>query len=241
MQLHRLRPAEPCQQRVGTAVVMDVLRMTSTAAVLMRSPSCAKVAVAGTPADLERLSLRPGDCVIVSELGAGAWPGTWVDNSPALVARMSFEHRTPVLVTTNGTRTLLSAAAFASEVLLASFVDLGSVARYLAERANPSVALMPAGHFASGEPRLEDELCADALEAHLRGKDPDVASMAARIRADARVRRRIEAEPGFSADLDRALQADADAPVLKFTSTDAGLGHIVRACIQGDSTNGLNG
>ena len=229
MQLHRLRPAEPCQQRVGVAVVMDVLRMTSTAAMLMRPPSCERIAVAGTPADLTRLWLHPDDCVVVSELESAAWPGTWVDNSPALVARMSFGQRVPVLVTTNGTRTLLSASTFASEVLLASFVDLAAVARYLTERAISTVALMPAGHFASGEPRVEDELCADALEACLAGRDPDLTAMAARIRADLRVRRRIEAEPGFSADLDHALRADPEARVLKFTSTDAGLGHIVRA------------
>lgn len=203
--------------------------MTSTAAVLMRLPSCTGAAVAGTVADLERLSLRPSDCVVVSELGSASWPGTWVDNSPALVSGMSFEQRTPVLVTTNGTRTLLSAATFADEVLLASFVDLHAVARYLGERAIPSIALMPAGSFASGEPRIEDELCADALEQYLAGKEPDLAASAAVIRADPRVRRRVEAAPAFAADLELSLQSDPGARVLKFTPTDAGVGRIVFA------------
>jgi phosphosulfolactate phosphohydrolase-like enzyme len=208
---------------------MDVLRMTSTAAVLMRLPSCASVAVAGTPADLERLALRPADCVVVSELVDASWPGTWVDNSPALVERMSFGERTPVLVTTNGTRTLLNAAAFADTVLLASFVDLRAVARHLSERPISSLALMPAGSFASGEARTEDELCADALEQYLAGDEPDLATAAALIRADAHVRRRVDAKAGFSADLEMALRSDPGAAVLKFNSTEAGVGRIVRA------------
>jgi phosphosulfolactate phosphohydrolase-like enzyme len=226
MEIHRLRPAQPFAQRVGAAVVMDVLRMTSTAAVLMRESACARVVVAGTPDDLERLSLRPSDCVIVSELSAEGWPGTWVDNSPALVSRMSFGSRTPVLVTTNGTRALFSAAAFANEVFLASFVDLHAVARFLRDRAFASVALVPAGHVASGELRAEDELCADALHALLVGASPDLEAMGAQIRADARVRRRVEAEPGFAADVELALEGDPRARVLKLTSTDPGVGHI---------------
>ncbi len=229
MELYRLRPAEPFQRRVGTAVVIDVLRMTSTAAVLMGLPTCMGVAVAATLADLERLSLSPSDCVVVSELTSASWPGTWVDNSPALVARMSFERRTPVLVTTNGTRTLLNAAAFADEVLLASFRDLGAVAQYLKRRAVSAVVLMPAGSFATRETRIEDEQCADVLGECLIGNDPDIDAALTRIRADTRVRRRLENEPGFSADLEMALENDPGAAVLKFNITDVGVGRIVRA------------
>src|SRR4051812_24479234 len=111
MRILRRRPADLSSQRAGTAVVMDVLRMTSTAAVLMRRPSCTAVAVAATLEDLERLSRPLSEYVLVSELASGSRPGTWVDNSPARVSRMDFGERTPVLVTTNGTRTLLAAAA----------------------------------------------------------------------------------------------------------------------------------
>lgn len=220
---------ESCSQRADTAVVMDVLRMTSTAAVLMRRPSCAGVAVAATLEDLARLPRPVSGCVVVSELGHAPWPGEWVDNSPAQVSRLAFGERTPVLVTTNGTRTLLTAAACADQVFLASFLDLHAVARHLAALAPPSVVLMPAGHFASGGARLEDDLCADALALLLAGEEPDLAASAARIRADPRVRWRVEAEPGFSADLDLALQGDPGAAVLKFEPIDAGAGHIARA------------
>lgn len=229
MRLQRCRPVEPFSLPGGTVVVMDVLRMTTTAAVLMSRPSCAGVAVAGTPSDLQRLSLSVADRVVVSELDGSSFPGSWVDNSPARVARMSFGERTPVLVTTNGTRTLLFAAASQGDVLLASFRDLRAVARHIAERAIPSVALVPAGHFETGEARMEDDLCADALESLLTGEEPDLAAYSARIRSDARVRRRVLNEPGFSDDLDLALEEDPGAQVLRFHPLDDGTGRILRA------------
>lgn len=229
MRLQRRRPAEPSSQRGDTVVVMDVLRMTTTASVLMSRPSCTSVGVAGTIEDLERLSLPISGCVVVSELVSASWQGAWVDNSPVAVARTAFGERAPMLVTTNGTRTLLSAAACGGDVLLASFRDLHAVARHIAERATPSVVLMPAGHFASGEGRVEDDLCADALESLLTGKEVDLEACAAFIRADPRVRRRVQDKPTFSADLDVALQADPGAAVLRFHPLGAGTGRIVRA------------
>lgn len=227
--IERLRPPGPFPQRVGTVVVIDVLRMTSTAAVLMRRPACATVAVAATLDDLPALPQPASACVVVSELLSASWPGAWVDNSPARVSGMDFGERTPVLVTTNGTRALLAAAACADQVLLASFVDLHAVARYIDERAISSLALLPAGHFVTGEARTEDDLCAEALASLVAGDEPDLAASAARIRADARVLRRIEAAPGFSADVDLALQSDPGARVLQFHALGAAVGRIVRA------------
>ena len=61
------------------------------------------------------------------------------------------------------------------------------------------------------------------------GTDPDIDAALTRIRADTRVRRRLENEPGFSADLEMALENDPGAAVLKFNITDVGVGRIVRA------------
>ena len=67
------------------------------------------------------------------------------------------------------------------------------------------------------------------MAAMLAGRAPDLAESAALIRDDARVRRRVEAKPGFSADLELALASDPHARVLTFISTNAGVGRIVRA------------
>ena len=226
--MQRLRPGEAFPARVGTIVVIDALRMTTTAAVLMRSPSRASVSVAATLEDLPRLSLSALDCVVVSELVSAAWLGAWVDNSPVQVASFPFGERAPVLVTTNGTRALLAAMACADRVLLASFVDLSAVARHVRAETSGSVALLPAGHFASGERRAEDDLCADALALSIAGGEPDLSSIGAAVRADDRVRRRALADPGYAADVEAALQSDPDAAVLGFHAHGRGVGRIIR-------------
>lgn len=228
MSVQRLRPGEPFPPRVSTIVVIDALRMTTTAAVLLRSPSRAGVGVAATLGDLPRLALSASDCVVVSELVDASWPGAWVDNSPVRVATFPFGERTPVLVTTNGTRALLAAAACADLVLLASFVDLHAVARHLRGAPSASIALLPAGHFASGARRTEDDLCADALASLLAGVEPDLQAIASAVRADERVRRRAEAEPSYAADVALALRPDRDAVVLGFSARGEGVGRIVR-------------
>jgi phosphosulfolactate phosphohydrolase-like enzyme len=209
---------------------MDVLRMTSTAAVLMSRPSCEALAVAATLDDLPGLGRPLSDFLLVSELSAASRMGASIDNSPAQASRVDLGERTPALVTTNGTRTLLAAAAAADRVLLASFVDLHAVARHLAMvTPEPTVAIVPAGKFATGEACIEDDLCADALASLLAGREPDLAALAAIVRADPRVRRRLEAEPGFAEDLSLSLQGDPRAPVLAFHPLAAGVGRVVRA------------
>jgi hypothetical protein len=63
----------------------------------------------------------------------------------------------------------------------------------------------------------------------LAGQEPKLAADAALLRAHPRVRRRIESEPGFSADLDLALQGDTGAVAMQFQRLDTGFGHIRRA------------
>lgn len=244
MKIQRRRPGELSSPRVSAgadvgraeesaladaAVVIDVLRMTSTAAVLMRRPACAEIAVAATLDDLPQLARPVSDLVIVSEVRGASGLGAWIDNSPAQAEGFAFGARTPVLVTTNGTRALLAAAAGAAQVFTASFVDLHAIARHVAAAAPRDVLIVPAGHFAGGEARVEDDLCADALAAMLAGEEPDLAAAADAIRADPRVRRRVEEEPGFAADLDLALRGDPRAAALVFQPVGPGVGRIVRA------------
>jgi phosphosulfolactate phosphohydrolase-like enzyme len=216
------RPAEACSERAGIAVVIDVLRMTTTASVLMRRMP----GPVGVAATLEDLCHFPAGRVIVSELADAAALGPRVDNSPAQVGTFPFADRMPVLVTTNGTRALLSGAAHADRVLLASFRNVRSVAAWIAARAPETAVLLPAGHFASGEARIEDDACAEVLAGLLGGRAVDLAAAAAQVRADPRVTRRVATEPGFAADLDLALEEDPEAPALEFRAAGPGFGYI---------------
>lgn len=225
MELLRRRPADLPVPRVDIAVVMDVLRMTSTAAALMRRPECASVAVAATLDDLARLPA--GDRVLISELAEAERLGTRIDNSPAQASRVDLVGRPPVLVTTNGTKALLAAAGCAQRVLLGSFNDVHALARYVASMGAARVLLLPAGHIATGRGCIEDDLCADVFDALVHGRDVDVGAAAATIRADPRIVRRCEVEAGFEADLDLALQCDQGSVVLEFLALDTAVGNIV--------------
>src|SRR5205823_5710625 len=102
-------------------------------------------------------------------------PGDRIDNSPVQAEQLVLAGRTPVLITTNGTRALDAAACAAGQVLVASFLNVSAVASYLDRRGARRVTLLPAGDFEKGESRPEDELCADALEMLLAGGRPELA------------------------------------------------------------------
>lgn len=226
MEILRRRPAD-LPVPADVAVVMDVFRMTSTAAALMRRPECTSVAVAATLADLERLP--PSERVLISELPEAERLGTRIDNSPVQASRVELRGRTPVLVTTNGTRVLLAASECAQRVFLGSFNDVHALARYVVSMGASRVLLLPAGHVASGGSRIEDECCADVFHALVHGRDANVGAAIAAIRADARTIQRCDSEAGFEADVDVALQCDDSSAVLEFVARNTSVGHIVPA------------
>lgn len=227
MEILRRRPADLPVPMADVAVVMDVFRMTSTAAALMRRPECSRVAVAATLADLERLP--SGERVLISELQEAERLGTRIDNSPVQASRVDLAGRTPVLVTTNGTRVLLSASECAQRVFLGSFNDVHALARHVVSMRARRVLLLPAGHVASGGSCIEDDCCADVFEALVHGREANVNVATAAIRADPRVIQRCETETGFEADVDLALRCDGESAVLEFVALNTAVGHIVPA------------
>src|SRR5262245_14390689 len=112
-------PAEA--ERAPTAIVVDVLRATSTiaqalAAGYRRVLCCSEVD--------EALALRDGlgDAVLGGERKAVAIPGFDLGNSPREYLEARGE--TLVLTTTNGTRAILTAAASAETVFVGSLLNL---------------------------------------------------------------------------------------------------------------------
>ncbi len=209
MRVDRIHPALLTDEELDVAVVIDVLRATSTAIVLLARGAHA-VRIVETPQELGRLSVAPkaSAYLVFSELENSRASGLeCVDNSPALAEELSLDGRLPVLVTTNGTRAVAAAVHHAREVFVASFVNLSSMARHLRASAD-RVALLPAGDFEGRETRIEDERCADALEQMLLGSAPDLSSLIADCRGDTRVKRRMARYPHLVRDVEVALAVD---------------------------------
>lgn len=165
---NQVRPA-------ATAVVIDVLRATSTITLALAS-GYERVLVAG---GIEQArALRADGRVLAGERDCERPPGFDLGNSPE-------ETRTPrgpelILATTNGAPTVVAAAAACDEVLVACLLNLDAVVETLA-RAIGDVLLVCAG--TDGNVTLEDVYLAGRLGALLDGPRTDAARIAEAVAA----------------------------------------------------------
>jgi phosphosulfolactate phosphohydrolase-like enzyme len=225
----RILPPHRFEAELEVTVVIDVFRFTTTAAVLT-ARSDGDLYVVPTLEQLDRVPVESSERWIFSELEACRhWPERR-DNSPVEAARMDLRGRTPVLVTTNGTRTVGAALERSAKILLGSFVNFGAVVEHVRSLKPRRVTLAPAGRFDRAEPRFEDDRCAEAYFQVLRGGTPDFARIRSACLADPRTLRRIEGEGDFEADAKFALEVNRVAVVPEATAvhTPSGAGGVAR-------------
>lgn len=166
-------PAETV--RVPTAIVVDVLRATSTIVQALdagyrRVFCCAEVE--------EALALREelDGAVLAGERQGQAIPGFDLGNSPSEFVRPLGEQ--VVLTTTNGTRAVVTAAAACDAVLIGSLLNLDAVAAAAADLAE-DVTVVCAG--VDGVFSLDDAYCAGRIAEALGGDRTDAAEAAVRV------------------------------------------------------------
>lgn len=158
----------------GTAVVVDVLRATSTITLALAS-GYERVLVAGSID--EARDLRAAQRTLAGEVQCARAPGFDLGNSP----EETREPRTPelVLATTNGAPAIVAAAAVADEVIAASLLNLDAVLAQLA--GVDDVLFVCAG--TDGRVSIEDVYVAGRLSAALDGERTDAAQIAEAVAA----------------------------------------------------------
>jgi 2-phosphosulfolactate phosphatase len=159
----------------ATAVVIDVLRATSTITFALSS-GYERVLVADS---IERALELGGDGrVLAGERDCQKPPGFALGNSP----EETLVPRGPelVLATTNGAPAIVAAAAASDEVVVACLLNLGAVVATLAGCAG-DVLLVCAG--TDGKVTLEDVYLAGRLSAALEGERSDGARIAEALAA----------------------------------------------------------
>jgi 2-phosphosulfolactate phosphatase len=158
----------------GTAVVVDVLRATSTITLALAS-GYERVLVAGSIDDAR--ALRTPERTLAGEVGCARAPGFDLGNSPeeTLMPRTG----ELVLATTNGAPAIVAAAEAADEVLVASLLNMDAVLAALAGRED--VLLVCAG--TDGKVSIEDVYLAGRLSAELEGPRTDAARIAESVAA----------------------------------------------------------
>ena len=161
--------------RAPVAVVVDVLRATSTIAQALAS-GYRRVLCCAEIEEARELRERLGEGVLAGERLAQAIPGFDLGNSPAEFVEPRAE--TVVLTTTNGSRAVVAAAASADTVLVGSLLNLAAVAEG-ARGAGSGVEVVCAG--VDGRFTLDDAYCAGRIAALLGGERSDAAEAAVRV------------------------------------------------------------
>jgi 2-phosphosulfolactate phosphatase len=152
----------------GTAVVIDVLRATTTT-IHALAAGAAKVIPYLEVEDARRAAAAmPADsCILGGERGGVRIAGFDLGNSPNEYAPHVVSGKTVLITTTNGTKALLH-CRLAERIMLGAFVNLSAVCR--AVRGRPRVDLVCAG--TRDEIAREDALLAGAMVERLTANDP---------------------------------------------------------------------
>ena len=161
-----------------TGIVIDVVRATSTIAQAL-SAGYRRVLCVPEIDQARKLRQELPDSVVGGERDAVRIKGFDVGASPREFLEPKAE--TLILSTTNGTRTIVTAAERCDEVLIGSLLNLEAVVRTAAERGE-DVAVICAGY--KGAFAFDDAYCAGRFVQALAGDRSD-AAIAAALLADA--------------------------------------------------------
>jgi 2-phosphosulfolactate phosphatase len=150
---------EPAELRGGVAVVLDILRASTTIIhALAAGADCVIPTEEIDEALAVKTTLPAGACLLGGERAGLLIPGFDLDNNPFAYAD-NVRGKMIVFTTTNGTRALKRADQ-ADRVLIGGFVNLAAVVDVLRKEQRP-IHLVCAGTM--GQVTQEDALCAGAI------------------------------------------------------------------------------
>ena len=228
MRVHvALTPAEFPDLALGgrTALVVDVLRATSTV-IAAFDAGCARVIPVAGAAEARELAraLAPEPVLLAGERGGEQIEGFDLGNSPLDCSRERVGGRSIVLTTTNGTAAMLKASQAAAAAVVA-LTNVGAAVRWAVSEGR-DLTVLCAGE--KGGFSLEDAVCAGLLAEGIgraaAGATLSDAAQAARclgifyggrldrLRRDSGWARHLEARRR-GADLDCCLRLDVSAVV----------------------------
>jgi 2-phosphosulfolactate phosphatase len=193
----------------GLAVVIDVLRAFTTAAVALDRGAEA-IVLTGSVEDALAQRERLGDGALAMGEVDGARPaGFDLSNSPAELSSADVAGRVLVHRTTAGTSGAVACRA-ADAIVAASFVCAEATVRWLRARGPASVTFVVTGEHDSLDGD-EDRACAEYLAARLLGDTPDPGPYLERVaRSDAGARFGQDGPPQYRPeDLRIASQLDS--------------------------------
>jgi 2-phosphosulfolactate phosphatase len=169
----RIESLSPGAPTAGVAVVIDVFRAFTTAAIAL-SRDAAAILIVDSVDEALTLRAQGRGQICMGERGGLRPPGFDFGNSPSELSRAEVAGKTLILTTTNGTAGVH--ATQAAIVYAGALVTADATVRAILSDAPDEVTLTAMGR--EGVSRTdEDELCALYLRARLRGRQPDAAAL----------------------------------------------------------------
>jgi 2-phosphosulfolactate phosphatase len=219
-------PAEAASAPTG--IVIDVLRATSTIAQALAS-GYSRVLCVTELEDARSLRAELPDSLVGGERDAVRIEGFDVGASPREFLEARAE--TLILSTTNGTRSIVTAAESCDEVLLGSLLNLGAVAAAARDRGE-DVAIVCAGF--KGTFALDDAYCAGRVVQLLEADRSDAAVAAEVIArayptAHAGLTARTYGPPGLEEDIEFCARESVLDVVPRFSGLVSGAAEVVAA------------
>lgn len=151
-----------------TVILVDVLRATTTAAVLLERG--ARQLLITPSLEAARVLAERDRALLVGERGGLPPVGFHFGNTPSTLIRQDFTETKVVITTTNGAAAL-PVVADAKALLLGSFFNARAAVEFALSNATSELAIVCAGR--EGVEGLDDTLCAGFLAALAQRSRPD--------------------------------------------------------------------
>jgi 2-phosphosulfolactate phosphatase len=167
MKVQILEFAEGARNAKGVAVIIDVFRAFTVACYAYDSDA-ARIIATSDPEESLRLKKVYSNSVLIGERNERKIEGFDLGNSPTEILKTNLHGKTVIQTTTAGTNGLVNAKD-ADVVLTGSIVNFTAISNYI-KFLNPDVVSLVAMGYRAEISTEEDILCAEMLEASIKGK-----------------------------------------------------------------------
>jgi 2-phosphosulfolactate phosphatase len=170
MEILRLERSQAAEAR-GIVIVIDVIRAFSVAGYAFAG-GARGIWMVREVEEARRLREREPEALLIGEVGGRLIAGFDLNNSPSLMARADVRDRQLIQRTGAGTQGAVGASG-ASCILMCALTNARATAAYagrLAAETGNCITLLPT-FTRKDVPWTEDEICADYVEALIKGQD----------------------------------------------------------------------
>lgn len=213
MTVHRRSLLSGASGARGVAVIIDVLRAFSCAALMFRY-GITELVLVGTPGEALAYRDRHPGSLAAGEVKGERVQGFDLGNSPRDIVEKGdgfFRGRTVALRSSAGTQGALAASSTADQIVLGSYMTAAATARYIQRTGPPgAVATIVGMGFEGVETSVEDERCGDYLEHLLTGSPYDHVAALWECMKEASIAKSLNGEHSYRSreDIILALQRD---------------------------------